>query len=175
MVLETTASGSELRSGEAAENSRVYQQGLVAGALGAAAIAVWFLAVDVIAGRPLFTPAILGTAIFKGASAVAEPGAVPITFDMVVAFTWIHLLVFLLIGLGASLLLDWAEREPNAGFGIVLFLVVFLLGFAVVSMVLAEPVLRALTLPLVLLGNLFAAGAMAIYLRRRHPRLVIEP
>jgi hypothetical protein len=175
MVLDTTASNSELRRSEAAESSRVYEQGLVAGALGAAAMALWFLVVDVISGRPLFTPSILGAALFKGAGAVASPETVAVSFEMVAAFTWIHLLVFALIGVAASLLLDLAERQPNAGFGIVLLFVVFQFGFVALTLVLAEPVLRALTLPLVLLGNLFAAGVMALYLWRRHPRLVIEP
>jgi len=174
MVLETTAGEARLR-GRVAESSRVYEQGFAAGAIGAATIAAWFLLVDVIAGRAFFTPSILGTAIFKGVSAVAEPAAVPVAFDMVAAFTWIHLLVFALVGVAASLLLDMAERQRDIGFGIVLLLVVFELGFIVATALFAVPVLQALTLTRVLIGNLLAAAAMAAYFWRRHPNLVIEP
>lgn len=175
MVLESTASESRVRGGEAAESSRVYEQGLIAGALGAATIAVWFLIVDALDGRPLFTPSILGTALFKGAAAVADPADVPVSLEMVVVFTWIHLLVFAVIGVAASLFLGLAERNQNYGFGIVLLFVLFEFGFAVVSMVFAESVLQALSLPLVLLGNLVAAGVMAVYFRRKHPNLEIAP
>ena len=43
------------------------------------------------------------------------------------------------------------------------------------AMLFAEPVLRALTWPAILLGNLLAAGVMGAYLVRRHPRLDIFP
>lgn len=174
MVLESTAGEARLR-GRVAESSRVYEQGFVAGAIGAATIAAWFLLIDAFAGRPMFTPSILGTALFKGAAAVSPPENVAVSFEMVAAFTWVHLLVFALIGVAASLLLEMAERDHNIGFGIVLLLVVFEFGFVGASAVFAEPVLQALTLPRILIGNLLAAAAMAYYFWRRHPNLVIEP
>src|SRR5215471_14049528 len=99
MAVQTFASGSVLQSGEA-ERSAVYEQGLIAGFLGAAAIAVWFFAVDLVNGRPFFTPSILGTALFQGQAAVAAPEHVPVSFEMVIVFTWIHVLVFVVLGLG---------------------------------------------------------------------------
>ena len=175
MVAETFASGSVLHSGESTDRAAVYEQGLVAGALGATTIALWFLVVDVFDGRPLFTPSILGTALFQGRAAVAVPEHVPVSFEMVVVFTWVHVLVFMLIGLAASLLLDLAERNRNLGFGVVLLFVVFEFGFVAVSTLFAESLLQALTLPQVLLGNLLAAAVMGLYFWRRHPSLVIEP
>ena len=174
MSVDTFASGSVLRSGES-DRSTTYEQGIVAGALGAATIALWFFAVDLVQGRPLFTPSILGTALYQGSAAVAVPQNVPISFEMVVVFTWIHVLVFMMIGIAASLLLDLAERDRNLGFGIVLLFVVFEVGFAVLSMMFAESVLQALTLPLVLIGNLLAAAAMGLYFWRHHRGLVMEP
>lgn len=171
MTMDTTA-GSELRDQDRAD-AAVYEQGFVAGAIGAAVVALWFLAVDAVNGRPLFTPNVLGTALFRGIGTSATE--IPISFEMVFVFTWVHLLVFLVIGLGASLLLDLAERNRNFGFGIVLLFVVFEFGFVALCTLVAEPVLDALTMPLVLLGNLFAAAAMGAYFWRRHPRLVILP
>jgi hypothetical protein len=175
MSVETFASGSVLRSGESTERTAIYEQGLVAGALGAATIALWFFAVDLFNGRPLFTPSMLGTALFQGRAAVASPEHVAVSFEMVVVFTWIHVLVFFLIGIAASLLLELAEHNRNLGFGIVLLFVIFEFGFVAMSTIFAEGVLQALTLTRVLVGNFLAAGVMGLYFWRRHPGLVMEP
>jgi hypothetical protein len=79
------------------------------------------------------------------------------------------------IGGIAARLLAVAERQPNAGFGVLLLFVFFEFGFLVVTLVLAEPVLQALTWPAILGGNLLAALAMGAYFWRRHPGLQIFP
>jgi hypothetical protein len=165
----------ERRDGETRRREGIYEEGLVAGVLGAAAIALWFLVLDVVGGRPLHTPTILGTAIFRGGEGLASPETVPVSFEMVLLYTWVHTLVFCVIGGVAARLLAVAEREPNAGFGILLLFVVFEFGFLVVTLLFAEPVLRALTWPAILVGNLLAALAMGVYFRRRHPGLRIVP
>lgn len=175
MSVDTFASGSVLRSEESTERTATYEQGLIAGALGAATIALWFFAVDLINGRPFFTPNILGTALLQGVGSVAAPERVPISFETVLVFTWIHVLVFLVIGIAAALLLELAERDRNLGFGIVLFAVIFEYGFVAVTTIFAENVLVALSLTRVLIGNFLAAAAMALYFWRRHPGLVMEP
>ena len=93
---------------------------------------------------------------------------------MVLAFTWIHLLVFGVIGGIASHLLALAERRPNLGFGVVILFVVFEFGFIAASMIFAEDVVHAVAWPAVLVGNTLAA-AMAAYLWHHHPNLRIEP
>jgi hypothetical protein len=153
----------------------VYQEGLVAGLLGAAAIAVWFLVLDSVAGRPFRTPTILGTAIFRGGQGLASPEGVPVSFEMVLLYTWVHALVFWVIAGVAARLLAVAERQPNAGFGILLLFVVLEFGFLVVALLFAEPVLHALTWPAILGGNLLAALVMGAYFWRRHPDLRIFP
>jgi len=153
----------------------IYQEGLVAGLLGAAAIAVWFLILDAVAGRPLQTPTILGTAIFRGGQGLASPETVPVSFEMVVLYTWVHALVFWVLGGIAARLLAVADSQPNAGFGVLLLFVVFEFGFLVVTLLFAEPILRALTWPAILVGNLLAALAMGAYFWRRHPTLQIFP
>ena len=158
-----------------AEISRLYQEGIVAGVLGAAVVAVWFLILDTIAGRPLYTPTVLGTALFRHGAGLDHPETLAVSFDMVVVFTWVHVLVFGVIGGVASHLLAIAERRPNLGFGVVLFFVIFEFGFVTVLMVFAQDVLHALAWEKVLVGNILAAGAMAVYLWRRHPHLHIAP
>jgi len=155
--------------------SRVYGEGITAGLIGAATIAVWFLIVDTINGRPLYTPTVLGTALFRGGAGLDHPEALPVSFEMVMVFTWVHALVFAAIGGIAARLLAFAEHTANVGFGIVLLFVVFEFGFVAVTMIFAEEILSSLAWPAVLVGNLLAAAAMGAYFWRHHPNLSIEP
>jgi len=157
------------------EMSRVYGEGIVAGLLGAATVALWFLIVDTINGRPFYTPTVLGTAVFRGGAGLDTPDTLPISFEMVLLFTWVHALAFAAIGGIAARLLAFAERTANVGFGIVLLFVVFEFGFVAATMMFAEQVLRSLAWPAVLVGNLLAAAVMGAYFWRRHPNLYIEP
>lgn len=157
------------------ELSTLYQQGIVAGTLGAASIALWFLVLDTLDGRPLYTPTLLGTALFRGGAGLDAPEPLRVSFEMVLAFTWVHFLVFIVIGGIASRLLAAAERTPNLGFAVVILLVVFEFGFIATTMMFAEPVLHELTWPAILVGNLLAAAVMVIYLWHWHPNLKIEP
>jgi hypothetical protein len=175
MIGQLEARQDEGTKATAGQTERIYQEGLVAGLLGAAVIAVWFLILDTTAGRPLHTPTILGTAIFRGGQGLSAPESVPVSLEMVVLYTWVHALVFCVIGGIAARLLAVAERQPNVGFGILLVFVVFEFGFVVVTLLFAEPVLQALTWPAVLGGNLLAALAMGTYFWRRHPALEIFP
>lgn len=166
-----TASRPLSRSGDTAI---VVQEGIVAGLIGAATIAIWFLILDSISGRPLYTPTVLGTALFRRSElAAAEP--LPISRDMVLMFTWVHALVFATVGGVVSWLLAIAERNPNVGFGILFLFIVCESGFVAAAFVLAEPVLHALAWPAILVANLLAATTMTAYFRLRHPRLKIAP
>jgi len=158
-----------------AEISQLYQDGIVAGVTGAAIIAIWFLIIDAFNGRPLYTPTVLGTALFKGGAGLTAPESLPVNLDMVLMFTWVHGLVFIVLGGIASRLLGIAEQNPNLGFGILLLFVVFEFGFVAVNMAFAEVVLQALAWQAVLVGNLLAAASMAGYFWWRHPNLQINP
>ena len=54
----------------------VYLEGIRAGLVGASIIALWFLIVDTIAGRPLYTPTVLGAALFHGGAGLAAPAGI---------------------------------------------------------------------------------------------------
>ena len=151
----------------------VYAEGLIAGVVGAAVVALWFLIIDTVKGHPFHTPMVLGSALFRGGEGVAA--TTPVDFEVVLTFTWVHVLVFLVIGVAAARLLALAERNPSFGFGIVLLFVFFEFGFLLACTLFAEPVLEALAWPEVLIGNLLAAAAMAAVFWRRHPSLVIRP
>lgn len=156
------------------DSTRVYQDGIVAGILAAVAVALWFLIFDTIRGRPLYTPSVLGTALFsRGAFGSIE--STPVSTDMVVMFTWVHGLVFAALGGVAAKLLAVAERAPQLGFGIILLFVIFEAFFTTAAYLIAAPVLQALTWPAVVIANLLAAGVMAAYLWWRHRGLRVDP
>ena len=48
-----------------AQEHSIVREGLIAGFLGATAVAVWFFVVDLIGGRPLFTPNALGEGLLS--------------------------------------------------------------------------------------------------------------
>lgn len=143
--------------------------------IGAATIAVWFLILDILQGRPLHTPTLLGTALFRRGAGLASPENLPVSVGMVLLFTLAHGVVFFAIGGVAGSLIRLAERNANYGFGLVLFFVFFLCGFLFVAMLFAEDVLRALAWPAILGGNLLAVIAMALYFKRRHPEVRMLP
>jgi hypothetical protein len=151
-----------------------WREAAAAGAIGAATIAVWFLALDVLRGRPLYTPTVLGTALVRGPG-LASPETLPVSVGMVLLFTVVHGVVFLALGAVATGLIRLAEKNANYGFGLILFFVFLLCGFLFVAMLFAENVLRALAWPAILVGNLLAVVAMVVYFRPRHPDLRMLP
>ena len=161
--------------GQDASALAVYLEGIRAGLVGASVIALWFLLVDTFAGRPLYTPTVLGAALFHGGAGIENESAVTPSLELVAGFTWVHYLVFMLIGIGAARLMALAERNPSLGFGIVLFFAIFEFGFLLASMVFAEGVLQRLAWPAVVVGNLLAAIGMGVVLWRGHRQLDIQP
>lgn len=159
------------------ERADPYLDGIIAGTIGAATIAFWFLILDTVKGRPLYTPSVLGTVFFKPGVLLPTPESMPVSFELVLVYTWVHWLVFCVIGGAASLLLRAAERRPDAGFGILLFFVIFEFGFLVGAMLFAEAILRAIAWQEILLGNLLATVAMGAFLWHRHPHVmkIIRP
>ena len=152
-----------------------FTQGIRAGLAGAFTIAIWFALVDVLRGQPLHTPTVLGVALFKGPSALADPANLAPSFEMVVGFTWVHMLLFLIVGMAAGRLMELAEHDSHVGFGIVLLCCIFEAAFIVACTLFAEPVLAELTMPAILVGNLLAAAAMGLVFWRGHRAMTIEP
>jgi hypothetical protein len=156
------------------QSTAFWREAAAAGAIGAATIAVWFLALDILRGRPLYTPTVLGTALVRGPG-LASPETLPVSLGMVVLFTLAHGVVFLAIGAVAAGLIRLAEKNANYGFGLILFFVFFLCGFLFAAMIFAEDILRALAWPAILGGNLLAVVAMALYFKPRHPDVRMRP
>jgi hypothetical protein len=175
MTARTGATTTVVPTSATTDTSKLYQEGIVAGIVGAATVAIWFLILDSLNGRPLHTPTVLGTALFRRGVDLAALQTAPVSLDMVLMFTWVHGLVFAALGGVAARLLGMAERNPSLGFGVLLLFVVFEFVFTVSAMLFAEPVLNVLTWPAVLIANLLAAVAMGAYFRLRHPMLRVSP
>lgn len=150
---------------------RILREGIVAGAIGAFGVAVWFLALDLVKGQVLFTPAAFGSAILFGARGVAE---VQINAATVFGYTALHIAVFLLLGLLASALAVAAERQPPLILGLVLLFVVIEVMFIGVVAIAANWLLGALAWWTVAVANLVAAASMGAYLWHEHPILQRE-
>jgi len=174
MALQSDTTSAPTVVSEPSEFSGVYVEGVVAGLIGAATIAVWFFILDLYNGRPFYTPSVLGAALSLSGT-FPDPATAPISMELVAFYTWVHALIFCAIGGLAAKLLSLAERDVNFGFGILLLFVIFEFGFVAATMIFAEPILRALAWPAVLVGNLLAAGTMTVYFWRHHPKLVIAP
>jgi hypothetical protein len=157
------------------DSTRVVQDGIIAGVLAAAAVALWFFVFDAVRGRPLYTPSVLGTVLFGRDASLGSLEATPVSLDKVLMFTWMHGLVFAVLGAFASWLLAVAERSPHLGFGIVLLFVIFEACFTATAYFIAAPILHALAWPAVIVANLLAAAVMAAYLWWRHQSLQMEP
>lgn len=144
------------------------REGILAGLIGAAMVAVWFLVLDLVVGRLFFTPAALGSALFYGVEGTA---AVRVTAATVLGYSLVHVAVFLVIGVVFAGLAAQAEAQRSFLMAIVLLFVTSLTLSIGLMAILASWVLAALTWWGIATGNLLAAVAMGVYLWKRHPQL----
>jgi hypothetical protein len=165
--MTTSARAESIVSPHVAHPSAV-REGVIAGALGATIVAIWFLGVDVIAGHPLRTPELLGRALISVLGPSGSEGA----FIYIAAYTVFHYAAFAAIGTLAAMAIHWAEREPTVLAGFLILFVVAEIGFYGLVGFLSEPgVLGGIAWYQVLIGNLLAAAVMGWYLWHAHPRL----
>jgi hypothetical protein len=151
----------------------ILREGIVAGLIGAAVVAVWFLVFDVARGQPFLTPGLLGSAVFQD---VTDPAGVRPTLGNVLGYTIIHGLAFIAFGIVAASLMAVSEREPALFLAFVILFASFeVFVFAVVG-ALGKSMLGALVWWAILIGNLLASVAMLWYFFRAHralPRTLI--
>jgi putative oxidoreductase len=149
------------------------RDGIIAGLIGAAVIAVWFFIVDAVSGRPFFTPATLGHGLLDVLG--KQPAQDDSMLIHVMAYTVFHFAAFMLVGLVASLIVFLAQHEPSILFGFVVLFVAFEVGFyGLVGLLHQATALREFAWYQVLIGNLLAAAAMGFYFWRTHKELAEE-
>lgn len=134
-----------------------FTRGAIAGLIGAASLALWFLVVDTVRSAPFATPTFVASALLNLQS--ADPS--PILLAMYTAF---HFVVFILVGVTVAWLLDRAGIPPFFLLGLVLGFLLFDLIFYAGVMVTGTNVVNELGWPAVLVGNLIAGTALMRYL-----------
>lgn len=143
------------------------REGAIVGAIGATVIAVWFFFVDIVAAEAFFTPRTLGSALM---AVLQVRGVNP--FVAVASYTVFHYAAFAVLGLTASMIVNYARREPSILLGFVILFAATEVGFyAFVSLLQQITALGSLAWYNVMGGNLLAAVAMGAYLLRAHPEL----
>jgi hypothetical protein len=146
------------------------RQGALAGLFGAALLAGWFLYLDVLRGKPLFTPTVLARAVL-GAGGIGAPATLEGSLWLTLLFTLLHGLVFAGIGVGAAYLLYHFAVVRNRALIIVLLFTVLCLGFFAFAVNVAAVGPQAVAVRDALVGNAIAAFAMGAYLARHLPRV----
>jgi hypothetical protein len=146
-------------------DGRIVREGVVAGLIGAGVVAAWFLLFDALQGEPFRTPSILWAAIFQGVRtpAAVSPGVLP-----VLAYTVVHVLAFVAVGILAAALMAGAEREPAMLLALVIFFAAFEVFFLALVVFLAQPVLGVIAWWAILIGNFLAAVSMLAYFVASH-------
>lgn len=142
----------------------VIGEGIVVGLIGAAVVALWFLAYDLAYGAPLRTPTLLGAVLFEGATSSPE-GARTM---LVLAYSGIHLLLFAGLGVALAGLFALADREPAVLFGAFMLLCCLQVAFVALLRIMAEWALEPIPMWTILTGNILATAGMLAVLLPRH-------
>ena len=150
------------------EERPVLRDGVIAGLIGATVVAVWFLIFDIARGRPLLTPALLGSAVFEG---ITDPSQVVVSIGPVFFYTLLHGVAFVGFGVVAASLILAAEREPALLIAFAILFIGFEAFFVGAAAALGTSMLGALVWWAILVGNLLASVAMLWYFFARHRRL----
>jgi hypothetical protein len=147
-------------------------EGLLAGLIGYVTVVALFGVINLLGGETVFhTAALLGSALFFGARSAAEITAGPAP---IIAYNGVHILISLIIGMGAAWLIFQTEKNHPLWF-IVFF--VFLAGFiysVVLVGVLVAEVSALLSWGVIVLANVAAGLTAGGYLWWRHSRLLVE-
>jgi len=150
------------------QDHSTFHEGAVTGAVGALVVAIWFLIVDIAAGQPLYTPNVLGKIFLRGDFGPEVGQILP---EAVLGYTAFHFLLFVLVGVGLTLMAHLATRNIALRMGVWLGLVVAFGLFAGLTYMLGTATGSPLAPWSVVSASLLGVLGMAGYLWRRHPRL----
>ncbi|HEX9283910.1 MAG TPA: hypothetical protein VF882_08975 [Gemmatimonadales bacterium] len=132
--------------------------GVVGGVLAGLVVALWFLVVDSVAGRPLHTPAVLASVLAR--QEIAAP-----TFRLVVAYTVVHFGVFALLGIAMAAALGALQAPPRLLLGVIFGLVAQELVFYAGLVLSGASRVAVVPWPHVVAANVLSGFALMAYLR----------
>lgn len=144
------------------------REGLMAGLIGAALVVIWFLITDILQGRPLSTPSVLGQIVLYG---ITEPEISPPQTGPVIAYTFLHIGAFVIFGIVLTELIHLAMYSPLARFGLMIVAVCFEVFFVIMTYAVFSATQYLFPWWSVLAANTLSLAGMGFYLFRRHPGL----
>src|SRR5215472_8615219 len=98
--------------------------GVIAGLIGAAIVAVWFLFMDAVTRLPLYTPTVLGEGFFLGEQGLTSNAGEQVSLKLTLIYSGVHGLVFMVLGVIAAYFLLLPKRKLHFGIALLaLFLV----------------------------------------------------
>ncbi len=150
------------------EKNRVLREGVVAGVVGATSVAVWFFFVDLVGGRPLYTPSVLGESLMN----VLGPNRGEGPLEHVMLYTAFHYAAFFVFGIIAAALIRASDREPSILAGFLILFVAFELGFYWFIVLLQRSLLGSIAWYQIGAANIVAAFLMGRYLVHEHPEVI---
>lgn len=151
-----------------ADKHNLLREGVITGFIGAFVVAGWFLVTDLLQGRPLSTPSVLGQVILYG---MTDPVVNPPVLAASVAYTLLHVGAFVLFGILATWMIHLAMTSPLARFGLMIMAVVFELFFILITYAVFTGTSFLFPWWSVLAANTLSLLAMSYTLFRRHPGL----
>ncbi len=137
-----------------------------AGGIGGSAVALFFLAADVLDGQSLFTPSLMGSVLFLG---VAAEDVTKVHLGAVAYFSIVHFAACAVVGTLVTWLVHEVElhsRHPVAVL-IVLFAIIEVVFLLVASLTMPGVIAR-LGIVRVGIANLLAAGSMSFFFVLSH-------
>ncbi len=141
--------------------SELLLESLYVGVLGGSAVAIFFLVVDLLEGRPLFTPSLIGSVMFEGAHA-QEVASVQL--GAVFYFSLVHMAAFTVLGGAMSLLVHEVELHSKHPIAVLLVLFATIEAAFFVAAPLAMPgVVATLGMIRIAAANLMAAATMTLF------------
>ena len=142
------------------------REGILTGVIGAVIVAGWFLVTDLLQGRPLSTPSVLGQVILYG---ITDPIVTPPAAGPVAAYTLLHFGAFALFGVIVTQMVHLSMSSTLARFALMTLAVVFELFFFMVTYALFTGTSFLFPWWSVLAANTLSLAAMSYVQIRRHP------
>lgn len=145
---------------------RVYPtifEGVSTGLVGAAAVAFWFLLVDLARGGPFLTPAVLGSALLLGG---AGPSTVVVSPGVIAAYTFLHVSVFVLLGLVFAQIVHDERPKPVFWARVAAVFALVEALFYGTMLLLNAWVVEQMGWLVILVANVLAAVSMGLWLLR---------
>src|SRR3989442_6317488 len=146
--------------------NQLIADGVVGGVLAGLVVALWFLVVDSLAGRPFHTPAALASALTR--QAIGPP-----TFRLVAAYSVVHFGVFAVLGVAMAGAIAALRTPPRLLFGVLFGLVAQELAFYAGLLLSDASRVAVVPWPHVVAANVLSGFVLMGYLHRaardQHP------